>query len=178
MALSRRPPGGRSRPSRHPEPSGGGVEGVPSVQAEGGERPRPRRRPVRRPANRGGSGSGVPPFLIRIGIIVVLLLIGGVVKLATAKPAGDVRYFNALADLTENIHRNPFANVGTIRQKINNLPVRDVTDPMLREMHSLLVQFMDLLEQADGTPDLEARLRNLGQRIDNQIDRLNAKYAR
>ncbi|MCK6470460.1 MAG: hypothetical protein L6R28_01830 [Planctomycetes bacterium] len=96
--------------------------------------------------------------------------------MATAKPAGDVRYFNALADLTQNLHRNPFANIDTIRQKITNLPVRDVTDPMLKEMHSMLVQFMDMLDQADDTPDFESRLNTLGQRIDKQIDRLNAKY--
>lgn len=180
MALSPRQRGGRPTASRRPGVDRGSVAGGPPSAGTGdaGEQPRPRRRPLRRPAKRGGSDGGIPPALIRVGIIVAIVLIGGVVKLATAKPAGDTRYWERLVTMTNSLGKGNIHGLNAIREQVNGLPIRDVTDPKLKKMHGMLQELVAALESDDGSPDSMQRIRGLCTRIDDYGTQLNSTYGR
>ncbi|MCZ7648583.1 MAG: hypothetical protein M5U26_25535 [Planctomycetota bacterium] len=125
MALSNsRGPARRPKPSTppaapaSPEPAAG----AGAAEAPSARRAARRRAAPRRPARRGEDG--IPFGLVRIGVIVAVLAIVGVIKLATAKPAGDAHYWHALVKFDEKMGRELFLMPGELRRRVNALPAR------------------------------------------------------
>ena len=127
----------------------------------------------RRPISRGGAfDDGTQRILIRVGVAAAIAIIGVIVGIARSKPAGDQRYFDALVAMDRSLDRG-IGSVGTLRQKVNALPIDGVTDPKLREIHQVMLEIVDAAEKDDLV-----RIQSVSLRYDRLVQELNAKYAR
>ena len=118
------------------------------------------------------------PVMVRIGVLVVILVIGGIFKLATAKPAGDERYFREAAALSRRIDRQLVFSPGNLKRQVEELPVSGVTDPKLREYHSCLLEIFSLHEQNLSEEEAVRRFMATAAKVDRLTDELNRKYVR
>ena len=149
-------------PSRRPgvRPTNARLNTVPRGSA-------PRRNPV-------SQAPGIEPVFIRIGIICVIALIGGVWGMATAKPKGDQAYWTAMVRMDRITGKSVGLTAESLKKSINDLPISGVKDPKLKEFHQLMLQMITAIESPNGDAQLEAKLKRYKQ----LLDELNAKYAR
>ena len=129
----------------------------------------PRRRYAPKPS---GGSDGMERIMIRIGVVLFVGLIGFIARSATAHPAGDQKYFNAVVDLTRTLDKGIVVSRESIRRQISELPIDGVSDPKLKEMHQVLLQLLSV------SPGDDAKAEALGNRFDQLVDELNRKYAR
>lgn len=153
----------------------------PSPGAANAESPEAPRRPIRRkparPVRRNESDSG-SLIMVRIGLIVAVVVIGGVIKLATAKPAGDQTYWNALVRFDQNLDKQVFLSPGDMRRQLNHLPIGGVTDSRLREFHQTLLALLELSEKSLSDPSAEQRAQPLIDKLERLRLELNRDYGR
>ena len=140
--------------------------------------PAPMRRPMAKRRIVARSSSGGDPiinvFLIRIGIAVVVLLLGGFGgRSLFSSSSPNQRYFDQLADLSR-VESNS-KNDQLLRQ-LKALPISGVTDPKLQEVHQVL---LELFSTPDGelSDNAKAHALSLLLRLHQLREELNAKYA-
>lgn len=110
--------------------------------------------------------------------MAIILVIGGIVRLATAKPAGDERYFRAAADLSRKAERQIAFSPGNLKRQVEALPIGGVTDPKLREYHNCLMEIFTLADKNLSEEEAERRFKTAETRLDQLTDELNRKYVR
>lgn len=136
-------------------------------------RPAARRRSVTRSS---GSDGALERLMIRIGIGVVVLLLGGFGGRGLfSSSSPNQRYFNEFADLTHELKHGVALNPEQVRKRVAALPISGVTDPKLKEVHEVMLNLLSVPD--DLNLENLQRVKTLGDRYDQLVDELNAKYA-
>ncbi len=165
-----------------PKPPGGNSGIAPAAPAPAAydaasPKPAPARRPFakRRVVARSGDRSDrlLNVFMIRLGIGVFVLLLGGFGgRSLFSSSSPNQRYFDQLAELSrlDGEHKSE-----ELVRRLKALPISGVTDPKLQEIHQVL---MDLFAMPDGELSDEAKARGLAllTRMHQLRQELNAKY--
>jgi hypothetical protein len=126
----------------------------------------------RRYAPAAAGSDGLDRLMIRVGIFGAVLVFGVIARMATAKPAGDQKYFDSLVNLTHSLDKGIVMSRESIRRQVSEMPIGGVSDPKLKEIHQVLLQLLSL------SPNDESKLDELGNRFDRLVDELNRKYVR
>lgn len=188
MALSNtpRPRPGLNRPNARttlrPQPSQPEQTAAPaaSVPARTSAPPSPARRTLfkrrARPA-KSESGSDLSPLFIRVGVVLVLVLLGGIGKAMSGKSSGDSTYWRAATSFDRKLERGSVKDLPSMRAQFAALPISGVSDPKLREYHNLTLEIMDDYMKLDGSEAAFERVGKKTDRLDRLIDDLNLKYA-
>ena len=143
-------------------------------------KPAPARRPFAKRHVVARSGSGGEPilnvFMIRLGIAVLVLLLGGFGgRSMFSGSSGNQRYFDALADVSSYIEDHPNATQDQILLRIKALPISGVSDPKLQEVHQVLLYLNSHVPDL-GSEEMKAQELSQILRFHQLRDELNAKY--
>ena len=146
----------------------------PPLRRPTGGRTAPRRRVAARPS---AEDDILHRFLIKAGIAVVVLVLGGFgTRSAFSSSSPDQRYFVEFARLSRAVEDDSVSREELLR-RANALPISGVTDAKLQEVHRTLLSLLTF--QVDrGDPTAVERLKALARRFDQLVDELNSKYAR
>ena len=155
-----------------------GIASAASAPAAAPAKPAPARRPMakRRVAARSSSGGDplINVFVIRVGIAVVVLLLGGFGgRSLFSSSSPNQRYFDQLADMSR-VESN--ANNDRLLRQLKALPISGVTDPKLQEVHQVLLELFSMPEGELST-DAKTHALSLLMRLHQLREELNAKYA-
>lgn len=131
-----------------------------------------RPRPIRR-----STDDGTNPIFIRLGIASVVLIVGGLASVFSGKSSGDERYWNAATAYDSRVGHGSLKGLAEMRKQFAALPISGVSDPKLREFHSMMLEIMDDFLKSDGSEADIARIEKKGERLDRLIEELNRKYA-
>ncbi|MCW8129852.1 MAG: hypothetical protein KIS92_05805 [Planctomycetota bacterium] len=117
------------------------------------------------------------PLLIRVGVVVLIVVLGGIGSALSGKSSGDLTYWKAATAYDRKVGRGVLKDLPNMRAQFAQLPISGVSDPKLREFHGLMLEVMDDYLKSDGSDADRARIEKKANRLDALITDLNRKYA-
>jgi hypothetical protein len=125
-------------------------------------------KPVR---HTGHSGVGMIPAVI--GLVLALVAVGFVYRAMQQEGRGDSEYWNEYLRIAPQLHGADPSNADQVWTLVYSLPRHKVTEPMLIQLHDVLIEFATAIRDPDGFkkkgPELEARMLYYETEIPEQL---------